>query len=215
MKATSAIPNASTPPPTRPIVGPELADDAREGRTSGKDRHAADRFTRDEDGCELPAPGRAWRRSTRTRTASVAARVELRRRPEARARTEPAPRRRATPQLCAHRLQFVRNIVVIRDRPPVVHDHDERLEDVAELFLDVLLEVEGRIGGDRRGNVRRDEHREPARIACGHGAGDALRHPEIERALGGEHQREEQRRAPGRCASRGSGTSAVQTSAAL
>ena len=104
---------------------------------------------------------------------------------------------------------------MVATRPAVVHDHDERLEDVAELIVDVLLEVEGRIGGERRADVRRDQHGEAARIARGHRAGDAVRHPEEQRALRREHQREEQRTGPARCASRDCGTSAAQTSAAL
>src|SRR6185503_200607 len=42
------------------------------------------------------------------------------------------------------------DVLVIGDRAPVTHQHDEGLEHVAVVLVDVLLEIEARVIGKRR-----------------------------------------------------------------
>ncbi len=80
---------------------------------------------------------------------------------------------------------------MVCDRPAIVHEHQEGLKDIAKLVLHVALQVEPGVGRERGRDVRGHEDGETTRIARRHGSGDALRHPEVQRALRGEHHGEE------------------------
>ena len=203
------MPTPSTPPPTSPMVGPSSRTHARERRAARHDGHAAGRHAVHDDRARTLR--RAADRAAGSRTAPGPAPA---RRTAADRRPRPGNSRRAASATIASQ-KLVRHVVVVGRDPAVLHDHEKGLEHVAVLIADVLLRGSGT---DRRTAPRRrptppgppggaDRGRASTR-RCGPSSRGTAR-PARRASTPGT------RRGRARSASRGCGTSAAQTSAAL
>jgi hypothetical protein len=54
---------------------------------------------------------------------------------------------------------------MIRQRPAIVHDDDERLQNLSVLLVKIRLEIEIAISGECRADIRGNEHSESSRRA--------------------------------------------------
>ena len=170
----------------------EPRQDPPERRASGQDHDPADRHTGEEDRREFPAPG--WRAPRWRRTISIArSRFTV----GWRSRTV-APTTESARSVIHELLLFAnrfeqrrRHVIVIRERSSVPHDDDEGLERLTVLLGKILLKIQAWVRIHRRADVGGDERRKPARRPGRHRPGDPISHPEKERALGRQHQREE------------------------